>query len=183
MRDRLARYGAFLCRHLSLIVIFLLTGALLSNEAARSYHEREAADYRSLWSKERLARQRLLIGERVANLEARLAALPRTKEPPREYQDRLAAVRFRFDHLLRGEGPVCPAVPIKAPPAPARTDAPPADVLKCPDFDRSKARQVSKDLKDLQAWVRAHTEGSAAPGVARSAAKSLPGGNYATRTP
>lgn len=151
-RRRYRKAIEWLRTHMWVLIMFGMAGVVISSEAGRFRAERDAADYRRLWNKERYAHRQSLDG-RLAELEAYVASMS-PQEVPHEYKDRLADVRERVDRVVRGPAPAsaCPA-PVKAPAATAtapRTDAAPQQVVKaCSDADAER-------LKALQEWVRGH---------------------------
>lgn len=151
-RRRYRKAIEWLRTHMWVLIMFGMAGVVISSEAGRFRAERDAADYRRLWNKERYAHRQSLDG-RLAELEAYVASMS-PQEVPREYKDRLADVRERVDRVVRGPAPAsaCPA-PTKSPAAPvaaARADAAPQPVVKaCPTEDAER-------LSALQEWAREH---------------------------
>lgn len=149
----LTSIGRFLWKHLALIIIMVSVAGWLNSEAARGFHERQAKDYRSLYTRERLAHRHTIQTQRIIDIEERLTAAHDMRNTPRDYQAHIADLRQRFAVVVRDKATACP-VPVRVAPAPARTDAP---APKCPD--NSQARQVADQLRALQDWVRANTGG------------------------
>lgn len=148
-RAKLARAKA--ANVLALVLIVLLVGGLLTSEAARGRQERSARDYQNLWLKERMI-SRQCVKQRLDSVEERFSTLPK-KEVNLAYQARLADVRQRFTHVVRGPiAPTCPAaarVPVPAPIPSERADA------ACPfsEEEAVTARATAQQLAALQAWV------------------------------
>lgn len=157
---RLRSAARYVRPYLSAIIIASLAALLLASEAGRLYHKRQAADYRVLWNKERIARLGGFI-DRMDELEARIAALPE-RGATREYKNRLADIRRNFDDSVRREAgaPVaCPSPAMRATPAPARATG--AAEMTCPASaaEVERLRESERRLIELQAWVRQHTGG------------------------
>ncbi len=156
-RYRLRRAGRRIRPHLPAILVVVLAGLLLVSESGRLYHKRQAADYRVLWNKERIARLGGFI-DRMDELEAKIAELPE-RGVAREYQTRLDSVRRSFNDSVRGE-PLprpCPRATVPAAVAPA--GAPAAAPLTCPAdaAEVERLRDSERRLIELQVWVRQHT--------------------------
>lgn len=156
VRDWLAKAWQSLRNSLSVLLIVILVGALISSEAGRGVAERQSHDYHRLWNDERTAHRRTIFNNRVAELEARISALPE-REVRNVYQNRLADVRQHFDRVVRGTAsnstaPACPTVPVQVAAAAARPDEP----ARCTMTETH--RETAERLAKLQQWVREHTQ-------------------------